>query len=80
MITEYLRSALGKAHYEIVEDDLSYYGEIPGFEGVWANAATLEECRAELAEVLESWILLRVRECLPLPEVDGLRLEVSEVA
>ncbi len=80
MITEYVRAALGKAHYEIVEDDHSYYGEILGFEGVWANASTLEECRRQLEEVLESWILLRVHERLPLPAVDGLVLEVSEVA
>jgi predicted RNase H-like HicB family nuclease len=48
------------ARYEILPDDGTYYGEIVGFDGVYANAATLEACRDELEEVLEEWILLRV--------------------
>ena len=45
------------ARYEILSDG-EFYGEIPGLNGVWANSATLEGCRAELAEVLEGWIIL----------------------
>ena len=80
VITRYLQAALGKAHYEIVEDDQVYYGEIPGFEGIWATATTLEACRDELEDVLESWILFRVHKHLQLPEVDGLNLVIHEVA
>jgi len=58
MLTEYIQAALKKARYEILSDDSSFYGEIPGFSGVYANAGTLEECRSELREVLEDWILL----------------------
>jgi predicted RNase H-like HicB family nuclease len=47
-----------KARYEILPDDGKFYGEIPGVEGVYAHAGTLEECREELEEVLEDWILL----------------------
>ena len=68
------------AHYEILEDDASYYGEIPGFQGVWANAPTLEECRAELAEVLEGWLLFKLADGDPLPIVDGLELNVKRAA
>jgi predicted RNase H-like HicB family nuclease len=60
MLTTYLHSALGRAHYEILPDDRRYYGEIPGFDGVYAHAETLEKCREELEEVLEEWILLRI--------------------
>jgi predicted RNase H-like HicB family nuclease len=60
VLTRYIRAALGKAHYEPLEEDASFFGEIPGFEGVWASADTLERCREELEEVLEEWILLRV--------------------
>lgn len=60
MVSEYVKAALHKARYEILTDGGSYYGEIPGFEGVYANAATLEACREELREVLEEWILFRV--------------------
>jgi len=50
---------------EILAEDGSYYGEIPGFDGVYANSATLEACREELREVLEEWILFRVSRNLP---------------
>ncbi len=53
MLTEYIRAAMRLAHYEILEDDGSFYGEIPGIPGVYANATTLEACRDELQEVLE---------------------------
>ena len=48
MLTEYVQAAMRKAHNEILEDDNSFYGEIPGFDGVWATADTLEGCREEL--------------------------------
>ena len=53
------------ARYEILPSDGSFYGEIPGFDGVYANAKTLKACREELEEVLEEWILLRVSRTLP---------------
>lgn len=80
MLINYINAALRHAHYEILADDGSYYGDIPNFEGVYANAETLEDCREELAEVLEEWVLLRVSKGLPLPVVDGLELKVREVA
>lgn len=79
MITEYIQAALHKAHYERLPEEHSYYGDIPGFDGVWANAQALEECREELREVLEEWLLFRIHRNLPLPEVDGLALRIKEV-
>jgi predicted RNase H-like HicB family nuclease len=79
MLREYLRGAMGRARYEILEDDGTYYGEIPGFEGVYANADTLEECRDELEEVLEEWVLFRVSRNLDLPTVNGIELRVRKV-
>jgi len=80
MVSEYVNAALGKAHYEILTEDGSYYGEIPGFEGVYANAKTLEACREELREVLEEWILFRVSRGLVLPVVDGRELAIRATA
>lgn len=80
MLSQYIQAALRKAKYEIIEDDGSFYGEIPGFQGVWANAATLEDCRNELAEVLEEWIFLNISDKTPLPVVDGLKLSVEKVS
>lgn len=80
MLTQYIDSALKRAHYEILEDDKSYYGEVKECEGVYANASTLEECRKELEQTLEDWILLRVSKNLSLPQIDGIDLTVKEVA
>jgi len=80
MLTSYIRVAMHKAIYEILPDDGTFYGEIPGFDGVYSNAPTLEECRDELGEVLEEWILFRVSRNLELPTVDGLSLTIQEVA
>lgn len=74
MLTDYIQTAMHKAHYEILEDDGSYYGEIPKFQGVWANASTLEACREELQSALEDWILARVADRFPMPTVDGIDL------
>ena len=80
MVSEYVNAALGKAHYEILSEDGSYYGEIHGFDGVYANAKTLEGCREELREVLEEWILIRISRSLAWPVVDGRELTVRATA
>lgn len=79
MLTKYIQAAMRKAKYEILSDHGTFYGEIPGFQGVWANADTLEACREELEEVLEEWILFRVHDNLPLPIVEGVELKIKEV-
>ncbi len=74
MLRAYLDAAMRRAHYEILPDDGSYYGEIPGLDGVWANAPTPEECREELASTLEDWVVLGLQLGHELPEVDGITL------
>ena len=80
MIREYISAAMSKACYETLSDDGSWYGEIPGLQGVYSNTDTLEECRAELEEVLEEWLLLRLTLNLEIPVVDGLDLKFRESA
>ena len=80
MLTSYIRAAMRQARYEIVEDDGSFYGEIPAIPGVWSNADTLEACREELESVLEGWLLLSVTDHSTIPEIDGIRIEIREVA
>ena len=72
MLTSYISGAMHRATFEILPDDGTFYGEIPSFQGVYANAATLEACRDELEEVLEGWILLRVSRNLSLPVQAGI--------
>lgn len=68
-----------KAKYEILEDNEGFYGEISGFQGVYSNAGTLEECRNLLEEVLEEWVLLNIADNTPLPEVGGINLKISRI-
>jgi len=77
MITQYLQAAMAHAKYDILADG-TYYGEIPDLQGVWANAVTLENCRAELQEVLEGWIVLGLRLGHQLPIIDGINLWVEQ--
>ena len=60
MISQFIQKKLDKATYKILEDK-TYYGEISGLKGVWANAKTLEECRKDLEEVLEDWIIVKIK-------------------
>jgi len=79
MLFEYIQKALEKAQYKILEDE-TWFAEIPGFEGVWANAKTVEECRHELMEVLEEWLILKIRDRDPIPVMEGVDIRVKEVA
>jgi predicted RNase H-like HicB family nuclease len=65
MITEYINAALQRAKFEIIDNEKPYYGEVPELEGVWATGKTLEECRQDLAEVIDGWLVVRLRRGLP---------------
>ncbi len=80
MLIDYLNAAMKRAKYKILEDDGTYFGEIPGFDGVWANNQSLEECRSELQEVLEEWLFLRIAKNRGVPDIDGMSLTVREEA
>ena len=79
MVREYIAAAMDAARYEILSDDGAFYGEIPGFDGVYANADTLNRCRKELEEVVEEWVLFRISRNLPLPTVGGIELRIRKV-
>ena len=80
MLTEYINAALHKAQYEILPDGEGYFGKIEGLKGGWANAATLEECREELKEVLDEWILVGLKMGYFIPIINEIDLNIKEVA
>jgi predicted RNase H-like HicB family nuclease len=80
MLTEYIAAAMKRARYKILDDDGTYFGEIPGFRGVWSNAETLESCRQELQEALEGWLLLGLKKNARLPVVDGISLSTRRAS
>lgn len=79
MLTQYLQAALDNAHYEIIEDEEPFYGEIPQLPGVWATGATLEACRRNLAAAVEDWLLFSLAQGLPIPTIDGVALSQPEL-
>ena len=78
MLTKYIEAAMRMAKYKILSDDGSYYGEIPGLQGVWANADTLEQCRDELQSGLEDWIMFKLELGQAIPDVNGVSLSTKE--
>lgn len=77
MLIAYIQNAMRLAKYEILEDG-NFYGQIPGFAGVWAQADNLEACREELQSALEDWLVLGLRMGHKLPVVAGINLVTTE--
>jgi predicted RNase H-like HicB family nuclease len=74
MLARFLDVAMETASYEIIEEDASYWGEIPGLQGVWAKHQTLAGCQRELREALSDWVALRLRLGLEIPEIARINL------
>ncbi len=66
MLLRYIQVALELAHYEIIEDEEPFYGEVTALPGVWATGKTLEKCRRNLAEAIEDWVLFSVAQSVSL--------------
>ena len=73
MLGEYIQKVLERAEYKKL-DDGTWFAEVPGFEGVWSNGRTVEDCRKELVEVLEEWLILKLRDRDQIPEVEGFNI------
>jgi len=76
-LTQYCKAALERAHFEQLDDE-TWYAEIPGFAGVWANEPTQELCRQVLGEVLEEWLALKLEDADDdIPVLAGINLASS---
>ncbi len=80
MLTATVHAALALAHYEILDGDEGIYGGVDALPGVWASAATLEASRAELQEVVEDWLLVRLRRGAVVPVLGGIALNLAAAA
>ena len=78
MLTEYIEEALKRAKYEIIEDQEPYYGEVPELKGVWSTGRSLEECRRNLKEAIEGWLILSIKKGLPIPELGQFGVKDEE--
>jgi predicted RNase H-like HicB family nuclease len=79
MLLHYCTEALKLAVYKQLEDG-SWFADIPGFAGVWANASTVEATRDELFEVLQEWLLFKLKDGDTLPVLDGIDLNALSAA
>jgi predicted RNase H-like HicB family nuclease len=75
MLIEYIEAAMARAKYEMIQDEEPYYGEVPALKGVWATGKTLEGCRRKLFEVIEGWIIIRIKKGLPIPPLGKCRIK-----
>jgi len=78
MLLEYIQTALERAHYEIIQDDDPYYGEVPGLDGVWATGKSLEACRSHLAGAIEDWVFFSIARGLPVPALGNVIIQYPE--
>ena len=76
MVTRYIQEAMSRAQFKKLEDG-SRFGEIPGLSGLWANEPTLKQCRLVLQEVLEEWLVLKIRDGDAIPRLGRVRLTVQ---
>jgi predicted RNase H-like HicB family nuclease len=67
---------IGDAKYEWMSEDEAYFATVEGLPGLWASAPTIEECRNELLENLEEWLLFRIRHQMPVPPKGGMDLNL----
>jgi predicted RNase H-like HicB family nuclease len=78
MLLEYIQAALERAHYEIIQDEEPFYGEVPSLDGIWATGKTLEECRRNLAAAIEDWILFSIAKGWPIPALGAVAIHLPE--
>lgn len=76
MLSRYIREAMKRARYKTL-DDGTYFGQIAGITGVWANESTLSRCQEVLQEVLEEWLILKIRDHDPIPRLGRVGLSVK---
>ncbi len=78
MLLRYIQAALECAHYEMIEDEEPFYGEVPPLAGVWASGKTLEECRRNLGEAIEDWVFFSIAKGLSIPALGQVAIHLPE--
>jgi hypothetical protein len=76
MLSRYIREAMMRARYKVLPDN-TCFGQIPGLAGVWANERSLDNCREVLQEVLEEWLILKIRDRDTIPRMGRVSLPVK---
>lgn len=67
-LSDYIDWAMHRAQYAR-NGDGTFFGEIPGFQGVWSCGDTEASAAQELKAVLQEWVSLLLERGLSLPPV-----------
>jgi len=78
LISRYIHQALHRAQCEQL--DSGFCATVRGLRGVIAVGRTLEDCRTQLAEVVEEWILVRVARGLAIPKLGGVSIRIKRAS
>jgi predicted RNase H-like HicB family nuclease len=76
MLTRYIQEAMRRGRYKTLPDG-TCFGQIPGLTGVWANEHTRDRCQEVLQEVLEEWLVLKIRDHDPIPRMGRVSLRMK---
>jgi predicted RNase H-like HicB family nuclease len=74
MFSEYIQAALERALYATLEDGF-YVATVPGLQGAIAVGGSFEECRKDLIEVIEEWIVARIQWVYPISPIAGYTID-----
>lgn len=66
-LSRYIEQLLKRAHYEYDPSVKDWVGWIAGYPGVYAQGRTVENVRADLASILEDFIVLDLQEGKKIP-------------
>ena len=75
-IISYIENLIKKADYEYDEETKSWCASIDELPGAYAQADTVEKARQQLAEVIEDYIIVSLKENQKLPNFN-IRIKKS---
>lgn len=78
ILSDYIQAAMHTVEVKRL-DSGEWFASIPLCPGVWASAGSPEAARAEIAEVLEEWIVFALSDGEELPPIGDHRVGMHRV-
>lgn len=78
ILSEYIQAAMSNMQVKRL-DSGEWFASIPQCPGVWASADSPEAAHAEIAEVLEEWIVFTLSDGEELPPIGTHRVGINRV-
>jgi predicted RNase H-like HicB family nuclease len=78
ILSDYIQAAMSTMEVKCLASG-EWFASIPLCPGVWASADSPEAARAEIAEVLEEWIVFTLSDGDALPPIGTHRVEIHRV-